>query len=115
MGLRNSTFRPPHLRRHPLKALRSYWRIRDCVRADYDYWKIEEEHKDTLMKATQALGLTFVAIDYSSFVDGSIILWEANPYPGSITNSPIPYVRRSRRRARAIFDSLSEGLVGLAP
>jgi hypothetical protein len=123
VGLVTSTFhfRRPHVRElsEPLPYLRQFFRwkrysrLMECVREDYEHWERASEHEEIMIRATRALGLTFSAIDYSTLADGSVVLWEANPYPGGATNSPMPRLRRSRRRAEGIFDSLGEALLEL--
>lgn len=49
------------------------------LRADIEYWALREDKPDIFRKAVHVLDLGFAAIDYSSFPDGSFILWEANP------------------------------------
>ena len=33
-----------------------------------------------MARAAKVLGLEVAAIDYSTYPDGSVVLWEANPY-----------------------------------
>ena len=114
VGLYSSTFwfhRPykSDLRR-PGPYLQRCWRLPDCLREDYAYWEKVVDDEAVLLRAAKALGLSFAAIDYSTLADGSVVLWEANPYPGCVTRSPMPFLRRSRRRATGIFDSLADAL-----
>ncbi len=50
------------------------------VDIDQNYFDTPVQHKKTLIDAVRALKLDFAAVDYSFKPDGSIILWEANPY-----------------------------------
>ncbi len=85
-----------------------------CIREDMSYWQQCSDHDELMFRAMQALGLDFAAVDYSSLADGSIILWEANPYfylPRQ-EDIMIPTRRKSKERiasyCRAIADFLSE-------
>lgn len=114
VGLHSSTFRfsrpgKSDLRRPGPYLQRFFW-LPKCIREDYAYWESVVDDEAVLLRATKALGLSFAAIDYSTLADGSVVLWEANPYPGCLTRSPMPFLRRSRRRATGIFDSLATGL-----
>ena len=55
-------------------------RWHDTLAVDYAYFYSPAEAPETMLKAVAALGLHFAAIDYASLPDGSVILWEANPY-----------------------------------
>jgi hypothetical protein len=72
-----STYLAYGQRGHPRSEVLSTAR---CLLADYLYWRQGSEHEELLLRAASALGLEFAAIDYSSFGDGSVILWEANPH-----------------------------------
>lgn len=45
------------------------------------YLSSADPNHDVLQSARRALGLDFVAFDYSYDRDGRIVVWEANPYP----------------------------------
>ena len=49
---------------------------------ELDYIGRPDPNHWTLQRARRALGLDFVAFDYSYGHDGRIIVWEGNPYPG---------------------------------
>lgn len=54
--------------------------LKDMIREDRAYFDSDPIHARTLVLAVRALGLDFAAVDYSIRPDGSVILWEANPY-----------------------------------
>jgi hypothetical protein len=55
-------------------------RIAEMIEADFAYSQASAEAPAIMQKALRALNLDIAAIDYSTFADGSVILWEANPY-----------------------------------
>lgn len=55
--------------------------LRACVREDMAYWRRGEEHGALMRRALAVLGIDVAAVDYSTRADGSVVLWEANPYP----------------------------------
>jgi hypothetical protein len=54
--------------------------LEDMIREDKAYFDSDLLHARTLVQAVQVLGLDFAAVDYSIRPDGSVMLWEANPY-----------------------------------
>lgn len=54
--------------------------VRDLVDADRAYFGQPLAGKAELVRAVSVLGLDFAAVDYSLRPDGSVILWEVNPY-----------------------------------
>ena len=79
VGSRTSTF--SHGR--SLNPIRRWWGIKnhhEHLRLDYEFWEKKTEHETELLQAARVLGFEFVAIDYSTFADGSCVLWEANPH-----------------------------------
>jgi hypothetical protein len=119
VGLKTSNFevRRPDLMdlKSPIPYLRKYWKLPQCIQEDYGYWKAGTEHENLMIRATRALGLAFTAIDYSTLADGSVILWEANPYPATVSKSPLPRLRHSQGRAEGIHARLGEALLTLIP
>jgi hypothetical protein len=78
VALAGCTFEAPagwRRRLHPLRPA-----VRSCVRADRDWWRAGPEQGEVLRRAARALGLDVCALDYASFADGRIVLWEANPF-----------------------------------
>jgi hypothetical protein len=52
----------------------------ELIAADIAYSNAPAEAPEVMLAALRALRLDVAAIDYSSLPDGSVILWEANPY-----------------------------------
>lgn len=52
----------------------------DMIREDKTYFEADPLYARTLAHGVRALGLDFAAVDYSIRPDGSVVLWEANPY-----------------------------------
>jgi len=81
-----------------------------CLRADIEYWESREDNPELLRKAVHTLGLDIAALDYSSFPDGSTMLWEANPYfhlePWQ--QAVLPRRRRTDIRIPSFYDSIGE-------
>ena len=82
VGLSNSLFaREARPRRRKAHALGYHQKLfRDLIREDQIYFETDPLYARTLVQGVRALGLDFAAVDYSIRPDGSIILWEANPY-----------------------------------
>jgi len=81
VGMDRSTFHRYHGRgRHLLPLLRFRRWDRAALAADNDFWRNLPEQPDLMQRAAHALELDVVAIDYSTRADGSVVLWEANPY-----------------------------------
>lgn len=81
-----------------------------CLRADIAYWESNEDNPVLFRKAIHALDLDFAAIDYSSFPDGSVMLWEANPYfyMEPWKQAVLPRHRRTGIRIPSFYDSIGE-------
>ena len=81
VGLKRATF---HRYRNkwelltPLAAFRRW--DRDALLVDRTFGQGAPEQPDLLVRAVRALGLDYAAVDYCTRADGSLILWEANPY-----------------------------------
>jgi hypothetical protein len=88
---------------------------RACVATDNAFWQGEPEQPDLMRHAARALGLDIMAIDYSTFADQSIIIWEANPYfyLPKWTLGVMPLQRRLRERIRGFYDALGAYLLEL--
>ncbi|MEZ6001304.1 hypothetical protein [Hyphomonas sp.] len=54
--------------------------LNDMICEDRAYFDSDPVQAQTLSHAVRALGLDFAAVDYCIRPDGSIIIWEANPY-----------------------------------
>ncbi len=55
-------------------------RERQALAADVEFGVAGNPPAELLQRASQALGLAFVAIDYADLADGRAVLWEANPH-----------------------------------
>ena len=55
---------------------------------------------ELMVRAVEALGLDFAAVDYARLSDGSLVLWEAKPHPAMPVwrHMALPVARRLRRR-----------------
>lgn len=61
-----------------------------------------------LRRAVSALGLDYAAVDYATRADGSVVLWEANPHPATLTKAHVP-LRRERGavgRTERLYEAL---------
>ncbi len=78
---------------------------REALAADRAFEHGHAEHPAMMRRAAAALGLDFVAIDYSTFADGGVVLWEANPHPSipGWRRSGMPLVRRMVPRLNRIY------------
>lgn len=68
-----------------------------------------------MLRAMQILGLDFAAVDYSSLSDGSIMLWEANPYfylPRE-EDIMIPARRIAKERIASYYKAITDFLTEL--
>lgn len=61
-------------------SLRLHSLGRQALAEDIAYWNSDEPHAGVMKRAADALGVEIVNIDYSTLADGSVVLWEANPY-----------------------------------
>lgn len=91
----------------------------EMLEADIGYSFAPPERPKLMQAAVRALGLDVAAIDYASFADGSIVLWEANasfalPY---WSNGVLAEQRRLAERVPRYVDAMIrylEHLAGLA-
>lgn len=106
VGLKRATF---HRYRNswelltPLVAFRRW--DREALRVDRAYGEGAPEQPDLLVRAVRALGLEYAAVDYCTRVDGSLVLWEANPYFTMPVGARghMAWARRLRARNRRIY------------
>jgi hypothetical protein len=99
-----------------LEAAFLLWPLhRDCVAEDLAYWQQGTEHSALMLKACDALGLGFAAIDYSNLSDGTPVLWEANPLFGlpSLRNIRLPGRRRAVERISSYYEAIGRFLCEL--
>lgn len=82
VGLSNSLFKRESRPRRQAARKLGYNRklLKDMIREDRAYFDSDPLYARTLVQGVRALGLDFAAVDYSIRPDGSVILWEANPY-----------------------------------
>jgi hypothetical protein len=110
VGLKRATF---HRYRNnwelltPLAAFRRW--DREALLADRAYGKGPPEQPDLLVKAVRALGLDYAAVDYCTRPDGSLILWEANPYFTMPVGNRghMGWARGLRARNRRVYASMA--------
>ena len=55
-------------------------RLDEMIALDIAYNRAPAESPEVMRAALRALGLGMAAIDYSTRADGSVVLWEANPF-----------------------------------
>lgn len=101
VGLQSSPFwryRRRHVVFAPLVAFRRW--EREAVQVDRTYADASPERPELFVRAMRTLGLDWAAIDYSTLADGSVILWEANPYFTMPVGHKGPLARARRLEAR---------------
>ena len=64
---------------NPVRRFRGRLACGKHLGLDYDFFRGREPAEALLRKAARVLGFDVAAIDYSTFADGRIVLWEANP------------------------------------
>jgi hypothetical protein len=108
VGCKTSTF--GHYRSlNPIRRYIQTARCRPHIDLDYQYFLDDAPpvEADMLRRAARALNLDFVAVDYSSKADGSIVVWELNPHfcmhawPFDVLGGP----RRIRERTSRFHDA----------
>jgi hypothetical protein len=109
---RTCTFAWFHGWRRPLSPLARLF-VGPEIAEDAAYWRGTDAHAATLRRAASALGLGFVALDYSVRADGSLVLWEANPYPflPPAARMLLPRRRRADERLARYHDAIADFLV----
>jgi hypothetical protein len=112
VGMKNSTFfkHRQYLIDNPKAPRELEGDYAACLSADIEYWESREDKPELLRKAVHTLGLDFAALDYSSFPDGSIMLWEANPYfyLDLRKDALLPLMRRTDVRIPSFYDSIGD-------
>ncbi len=88
---------------------------RQCVAHDLAYWQHGEEREALLLKACEALGLKYAALDYGTSFDGTHLLWEANPLFGipKAEKIMLPRARRAGERVTSYHAAIGTFLSGL--
>jgi hypothetical protein len=95
VGCMSSTFR--HFQSfNPIHRAMQNSRFKAHLQTDIEYHYSEPEQPELLVSAARSLGVEFCAIDYSTYADGRIVLWEANPY-FSLHRWPIAVLSKQRR------------------
>ena len=109
VGSKTSTFGEAHRGGQPN-------RIDEMVEADIAFSRSPPEQPELMQAALRALGLGMAAIDYSTRADGSIVLWEANPF-FQLPHWSLGLLAKPRRleeRLPALMDSMIDELEELA-
>ena len=96
------------------------WRLQRLMPLDSDARAMVEherafvnaapERPETLRRAVRTLGLDYAAIDYATLADGSLFLWEANPYPRVPPwhREMLPARRSYRDRTERLYDAIAD-------
>ncbi len=86
--------------------------VHACIEADNAFWSGEPEMPELMRAARRALGIDAAAIDYATRADGSVVLWEANPYFFLVSAGRyiLPKERRFRERYRSFYVVLTRYL-----
>ena len=118
VGLSNSLFARESSPRRRLARAFGFRRklVAEMIREDMRYFETDVLQARTLANAVRALGLDFAAVDYSIRPDGSVILWEANPYfylPAG-DRSVLSSERDAVRRVNQSFDWMAAQLAARA-
>jgi hypothetical protein len=116
VGLNRSVFRRYKGNRAilgPLAHLRRWHR--DALDVDRAFAEAAPEHRELFVRANRALGLDFGAVDYSTLADGSVVLWEINPYFSMPVGDKgfLAGPRRLAARNRRNYDAMETYLEGL--
>ncbi|MFW6193006.1 MAG: hypothetical protein ACOC83_05930 [Gemmatimonadota bacterium] len=84
-------------------------RARRSVDRELGFTRSAPERPELMREAARALGLGFVALDYSVLADGSMVFWEANPYPWATPwrYGILPRRRELRGRNDRVFSALA--------
>lgn len=64
-----------------LRILGSRMGLARALELEREFAAAPVAHAEVFRRAGAALGLAFLAFDYASLPDGSIVIWEANPHP----------------------------------
>ncbi len=100
---------------NPLRRWRATKRCQEHIALDNAFFDSPVEDASLLRRAARALGLEWVAIDYSTAASGKLVLWEANPHfalklwPFEILPGP----RRVAQRHRRFHDVIARFLATL--
>ncbi|HEU5169256.1 MAG TPA: hypothetical protein VFU46_01890 [Gemmatimonadales bacterium] len=91
----------------PLALVRRWDRL--ALAADNAFWRGAPEHPALIRRAAAALGFGFAAVDYATFADGSVILWDATPHPyiPEWHHAGMPVVRHTRARVHGLYAAIA--------
>jgi hypothetical protein len=90
-------------------------RERRAIEEDVAFWRHGSAHEALMRRAVEALGLSFAAVDFGVRGDGSVILWEANPYPSlpALSRTRLVELRGGAERIAGTHRALGDFLLGL--
>lgn len=113
VGQSSSTFiAETHWKRRALRAIGvRNQELDQALAEDFNYFAAAPEAREQMIHATQVLGLSMAALDYSVAADGSIVFWEANPYfslPTLTSQKLLPKERRWSERIDTFYDAFVE-------
>jgi hypothetical protein len=97
-------------RRHLVRIFGPRGDQRAMLEEDYAFFRSDGEAAELMLRAARALGFGYAALDYATFADGRVMLWEANPYPA--IPGPGNYTLPKERRFEERFDALCRGYGG---
>ena len=117
VGISHCTFFRYRGRRRWLAPLATWhsW-DRATLTADNAFWTNAPESPELMRRAARALDLDMVALDYATFANGDLILWEANPYfylPPNWRDGLMPTQRRLQQRIGGFYDCLANMMIDL--
>lgn len=103
VGAKTSTFIAAHAGSPPP-------RITEMLEEDFAFSQAPAEAAETMQSAMRALGMDIAAIDYSTCADGSVVMWEANPYfhLPHWTKALLPGPRRLPERIPRMWAALAD-------
>jgi hypothetical protein len=81
---------------NPIRRTIGNARCRRHIECDLAYHDEPCRDTETLVTAARVLGVEFCAIDYSTFAEGGIVLWEVNPY-FALHQWPVGVLSRARK------------------
>jgi hypothetical protein len=106
--------------RQAIRVVRRRMGLLRAVELETEFTEAPVDADDLFKKAGAALGLEFLAFDYASLPDGSLLIWEANPYPHipSTAGNILPHTRGVEPKVRNIYRAFArcfESLLAAAP
>lgn len=114
VGSKTSTF--AHYRSaNPIWRFTKNLAAKRHIALDRAYFHGSEPNGEMFVRAVQALGLDIAAVDYSSYSDGRVVMWEANPY-FALEHWPWDVLERQRdvkKRHLACYDQMRDLFLSL--